>query len=134
MPAKPNMHGIKVFSLAFEVFCRKDNDKTDNTTVDICERVIHKVDLVNNQTVGVICGCTIYYYTSVKMAKHLYKKYGWSLVGTVVLTKKTLVPMKMKKSRIGGKQYLDYLWELGELPVYTIGGFAIFVSLRYKCP
>jgi hypothetical protein len=40
----------------------------------------------------------------------------------------------MKKSRIGGKQYLDYLWELGELPVYTIGGFGISVSLSYNCP
>jgi hypothetical protein len=40
----------------------------------------------------------------------------------------------MKKSRIGGKQYLDYLWELGELPVYTIGGFGVSVSLRYNCP
>ncbi len=25
----------------------------------------------------------------------------------------------LKKSSIGGKQYLEYLWELGELPVYT---------------
>jgi hypothetical protein len=40
----------------------------------------------------------------------------------------------MKKSRIGGKQYLYYLWELGELPVYTIGGFCVSVSLRYDCP
>ncbi len=40
----------------------------------------------------------------------------------------------MKKSRIGGTQYLDYLWELGELPVYTIGGFGLSVSLRYDCP
>jgi hypothetical protein len=40
----------------------------------------------------------------------------------------------MKKSRIGGKQYQDYLWELGELPVYTIGGFGISVSLRYDYP
>ncbi len=39
----------------------------------------------------------------------------------------------MKKSRIGGKQYLDYLWELGELPVYTIGGFGVSVNLRYDC-
>jgi hypothetical protein len=30
------------------------------------------------------------------------------------------------------KQYLDYLWELGELPVFTIGGFGISVSLRYN--
>jgi hypothetical protein len=40
----------------------------------------------------------------------------------------------MKKSKIGGKQYLDYLWELGELLVYTIGGFGVSVSLRYNCP
>ncbi len=39
----------------------------------------------------------------------------------------------MKKSRIGGKQYLDYLWELGELLVYNISGFGISVSLRYDC-
>jgi hypothetical protein len=28
-----------------------------------------------------------------------------------------MVPLK--KSSIGGNQYLEYLWELGELPVYT---------------
>jgi hypothetical protein len=40
----------------------------------------------------------------------------------------------MKKSIIDGNQYLDYLWELGELLVYTIGGFGVSVSLRYDCP
>ncbi len=40
----------------------------------------------------------------------------------------------MKKSRIGGKQYLDYLWELGKLPVFTIGRFGISVNLRYNYP
>jgi hypothetical protein len=44
------------------------------------------------------------------------------------------LPFFVKKSRIGGKQYLDYLRELGELLVYTIGGFGISVSLRYNCP
>jgi hypothetical protein len=84
MPAKPIKHGIKVFSLccaatavmlSFEVYCGKDNSKTDNTTVDICERLIHEADLVNNQTGGMIHGCIVYsnnYYTSVKMAKYLY--------------------------------------------------------------
>ncbi len=60
--------------------------------VDICERLIHEADLANNQTGGMIHGCTLYsdnYYTSVKMAKHLYKKYWWTLVGTVVPTEKT---------------------------------------------
>ena len=37
----------------------------------------------------------------------------------------------MKKSSIGGNQYLDYLWELGVLPIYIIGGLAYSVSLRY---
>ncbi len=101
MPAKPIKHGIKVFCLccaatavmlAFEVYCGKDNNKTNNTMVDICERLIHKAGLVNSQTGGIIHGRTIYsdnYYTSVKMAKHLYKKYRWTLVGTVVPTEKT---------------------------------------------
>ncbi len=28
-------------------------------------------------------------------------------------------------------EYLDYLWELGELPVYIIGGLAVYVSQTY---
>jgi hypothetical protein len=87
MPAKPIKHRIKVFCLCcaatvvmllFEVYCGKDNSKTDNTTVDIYERLIHVADLVNNQTGGMIRERTVYsdsYNTSVKMAKHLYKKY-----------------------------------------------------------
>jgi hypothetical protein len=39
--------------------------------------------------------------------------------------------LSMKKSSIGGKQYLAYLWELNELPVYIISGLAFSVSLRY---
>ncbi len=35
----------------------------------------------------------------------------------------------MMKSSIGGKQYLEYLWELGELPVSTlIGGVGACAS------
>jgi hypothetical protein len=33
--------------------------------------------------------------------------------------------LSMKKSSIGGKQYLAYLWELGELPDYIISGFGV---------
>ena len=87
MPAKPIKHGIKVFCLccavtavmlAFEVYCGKDNNKTDNTTVDICERLIHEAGLVRNITGGVIRRRTIYsnnYYASVKLVKHLYENY-----------------------------------------------------------
>jgi hypothetical protein len=101
-PAKPIKHEIKVFCLccaatavmlAFEVYCgnENDNNKTDNTMVNICKRLIHKADLVNNQTVAIICGFTIYsinYYTSAKIL-NLNKKYQWILVDTVVPTKKT---------------------------------------------
>jgi hypothetical protein len=45
--------------LSFEVYCRKDNSRTDNATADIYERLIHKADLVNNQTGGMIPGHTI---------------------------------------------------------------------------
>jgi hypothetical protein len=38
----------------------------------------------------------------------------------------------MKKSTIDGNQWLDYLWELGELPVYIIGGLAVSVSQSYN--
>ncbi len=37
----------------------------------------------------------------------------------------------MKKSTIDGDLQLDYLWELGELPVYIIGGLAVSVSQSY---
>ena len=69
MPASKSIkHKIKVFCLccvvntdtvvmlSFEVYCGKDNSKTDNTMVDICERMIHEADLVNNQTGGMIRG------------------------------------------------------------------------------
>ena len=37
----------------------------------------------------------------------------------------------MKKSIIGGNQHLDYFWDLGELPVYIIGGVGRSVSQRH---
>jgi hypothetical protein len=33
--------------------------------------------------------------------------------------------LSMMKSSIRGKRYLDYLWELGELPAYIISGFGV---------
>jgi hypothetical protein len=82
MPAKPIKHGTKVFCLCcaysaimllFEIFCGKDSNKTDRTTVDMCKRLIHAADLVTGAT-GMISGRTVYsnnYYTSMKLAKHL---------------------------------------------------------------
>ena len=37
----------------------------------------------------------------------------------------------MKKSSIGGNRYLDYLWELSELPSYIIGGVGGFHPLSH---
>ena len=101
MPANLIKHGTKVFCLccvvtavmlAFEVYCGKDNNKTNNTMVDICERLIHEAGLVHHLTGGVIPRQTIYsdnYCTSVKLVKHLYESYWLTIVGTVVPTKKT---------------------------------------------
>jgi hypothetical protein len=33
--------------------------------------------------------------------------------------------LRLMKSSICGKQYLAYLWELGELPAYIISGFGV---------
>ncbi len=40
--------------------------------------------------------------------------------------------LAMKKSTIDGNRWLDYLWELGELLVYIIGGLAVSVSQSYN--
>jgi len=37
----------------------------------------------------------------------------------------------MKKSSIDGNRYLDYLWELSELPSYIIGGVGGFHPLSH---
>ncbi len=99
MPAKLIKHGIKVFCLccaylaimlSFEIYCGKDSNKTDRTTVDICKSLIHAADLVTG-AMGMIQGRTVYsdnYYMSKKLAKHLYENYTWSLIGTIVLMEK----------------------------------------------
>ena len=81
MLAKPIKHGIKVFCLccvysaimlSFEVYCRKDSNKTDSMTVGICDRLIHAADLVTGAT-GMMRGRMVYsdnYYTLMKLAKH----------------------------------------------------------------
>jgi hypothetical protein len=74
--------------LSFEIYCRKDTNKTGCTTVDIYEILIHTADLVTGAR-GMIRGRMMYsdnYYMSMKLAKHLYENYNWSLIGTIVLT------------------------------------------------
>jgi len=94
MPAKPIKHGIKVFCaccaisgvmLAYEVYCGNKDKKTDGTAVDVCDRLVNEAELTGPR------GRTLYtdnYYTSMKLAKHLFEKYKWTMVGTIVLTDK----------------------------------------------
>ena len=94
MPAKPIKHGIKVFCvccaisgimLAYEVYRGNKDKKTDGTAVDVCDRLVNEAELTGPR------GRTLYtdnYYTSVKLAKHLFEKYRWTMVGTIVPTDK----------------------------------------------
>ena len=59
--------------------------KTDGTAVDVCDRLVNEAELTGPR------GRTLYtdnYYTSVKLAKHLFEKYRWTMVGTIVPTDK----------------------------------------------
>jgi hypothetical protein len=94
MTAKPIKHGIKVFCvccailgimLAYNVYCRNKNKKTDGTAVDVCDRLVKQAELTGPH------GCSLYtdnYYTSMKLAKHLFEKNRWTTVGTIVSTGK----------------------------------------------
>ena len=93
MPAKPIKHGIKVFCLccavsavllSFKVYVGKDEDE-DGSAVKICDDLVHNAEITNAR------GRVLYtdnYYTSVKLVKHMFIKYGWSVVGTIVPTDK----------------------------------------------
>jgi hypothetical protein len=94
MPAKPINHGIKAFCvycailgimLAYEVYCRNKDKKMDGTAVNVCDRLVKQAELTSP------CGHSLYtdnYYTSMKLAMHLFEKYRWTMVGIVVPTDK----------------------------------------------
>jgi hypothetical protein len=94
MPAKPIKHGIKVFCvccailgimLAYEVYCGNKDKKTDGTAVDVCNRLVKEAELTAPR------GQMLYtdnYYMSMKLVKHLFEKYRWTMVGTIVPTDK----------------------------------------------
>ena len=81
MPAKPIKHGIKVFALccafsavilAFKVYVGKE-DETDGTAVGVCNDLCIDAGLTESR------GRVLYtdnYYTSVKLAKHMFNEYG----------------------------------------------------------
>jgi hypothetical protein len=94
MPAKPIKYGIKVFyvccailkiMLAYEVYCGNKDKKTDGTAVNVCDRLVKQAELTGPRGHSLN---TDKYYTSMKLAKHLFEKYRWTMVGTIVLTDK----------------------------------------------
>ena len=122
MPAKPIKHGIKVFCvccafsgimLACEDYCGRKNKKADGTSVQVCDRLMKEAELTRSH------GCTLYtdnYYTSVTLAKHLFEKYRWTLVGTIVPTdKKTRaehdIPFLKLSNRARNQLDRGWFWE-----------------------
>ena len=91
MPAKPIKHGIKVFALccavsaiilAFKVYVGKEDDSDGTAAADeLC------VDAGLMHQRGPVL-YTDNYYTSVKLAKLMFEKYGWTIVGTILHTDK----------------------------------------------
>ena len=90
MPKKPIKHGIKVFALCcgytgyllgYEVYLGKDTETTENSALAVVDRLLINADLVTAK------GRILYtdnWYTTLRLAKFLYVKYGWLFVGTVV--------------------------------------------------
>ena len=72
------------FILAFKVYVGKEDD-SDGTAVGVCDQLVNDADLTSTH------GRVLYtdnYYTSVKLAKHMYENYGWTIVGTISATDK----------------------------------------------
>ena len=90
MPKKPIKHGIKVFAqccaytgylLGYEVYLGKDTETTENSALSVVDRLLTNADLVT------VKGRILYtdnWYTTLRLAKFLYAKYGWLFLGTVV--------------------------------------------------
>ncbi len=69
--------------LAYKVYCRNKDKKTDGTAVNVCDRLVKQAELMGGDSLY-----TDNYYTSMKLAKHLFEKYRWTMVGTIVPTDK----------------------------------------------
>ena len=70
--------------LAFKIYVGKEDDE-DETTLQLCDRLIKEAGLTGAK------GRVLYtdnYYTSMKLAKHMFERYSWTIVGTIVPTDK----------------------------------------------
>ena len=93
MPAKPIKHGIKVFALCctmpavllgFYVYCGKE-EEVDGGTVNIVTNWFFEVSITGQR--GQVLH-TNNYYTSVKLVKRIFVKYGWTIIGMILTTDK----------------------------------------------
>ena len=93
IPAKPINHDIKVYAiccgesailLSYKIYCGLEEGFT-NTALDICDLLIREAGL------GVYRGRVLYtenWYTTMRLAVHLFETYGWTMVGTITPTDK----------------------------------------------
>ena len=93
MPAKPIKHGVKVYAiccgssailLGYKIYCGVEVGFS-NHALDICDLLIREAAL------GYYRGRVLYtdnWYTSVKLAIHLFQTFGWTMVGTISPTDK----------------------------------------------
>ena len=93
MRAKPIKHGIKVFAifcalstiiLGFKVYVGQEDD-SNNTALGICDDMVKEAGLTSAR------GGTLYTdncYTSMALAKSMFKKYRWEIFGTITPTDK----------------------------------------------
>merc|ERR1712197_297235 len=94
MPAKPIKHGVKVYMiccaassilLAFEIYVGREGDDKDGSALAICDRLITAAGLAVHRGRVLF---TDNWYTTVPLAMHLFKKYGWLFTGTLTPTEK----------------------------------------------
>ena len=69
------------YLLGYEVYLGKDTETGENSALQVADRLLVNADLVSAK------GRILYmdnWYTTLRLAKHLYETYGWLFVGTVV--------------------------------------------------
>ena len=71
--------------LSYEIYTGAETSNVDGSAIQICDRLVNKANLTASR------GRVLYtdnWYTSMKLAKHFFEKYGWTICGTVTLTDK----------------------------------------------
>ena len=91
MPAKSTKHGIKVYALccavsavllAYQVNTAKE-DERDNSATEICHHLCRSAGITKKRDHVLY---TDNWYASIKLCKEFFKRYGWTVVGSVTPT------------------------------------------------